>query len=507
MKQAVLSLMFLLGLPAVMSGQRTDTLKADHVYGGGAGMYEASVRADAAPADTIDFGKVYEDDVWTIPFYPGGEHAMHKFVYENLHMPKDAWADTTYYRGIVIVEVVITKGGKACFIRPVSRIHPSLCREVERVVNKMPLWRPATRMNENVNCRLRLVLHAYNTSMGRPYEAWRTTRQLNKMLRRKKTVGAADLDTIIGKVKEVRDYTKHDYVLNVTMARALLMRGDTAEALSIMEQSSRAGFVGVRALYKRLQEKKKKKYRLTDTGDIVEDALNMFRKAEQDEPYHVESYRKAADELLYSRVMAALMYAGACDSTGFASSCDSLVNAYLYVSSKGMIHGGDVGNDPYYRRERERVLGDMLGGEARNAVRRRVSVSKNVDVGSTVGNIDDAIRQGVVDDASTVQSNRRYHSLKDEFAQRYSVRASRRYRRLVEHVLKLRSRPLDKVAEELRPVLWLACPASDGGSPKAVKKSLSDFKRQRRHSYLYKRLKSIEENLGYSVMLNLLIGE
>lgn len=497
MKRCVLMLLLSLYSIVGIHGQAQDTLRMGRVYGAQDGVlrrFGVPLDNSAVPADTIDFGTVYENDVWSPPFFPGGEEGMQEFVRKNINMPKEAWSDSTWDRSFTVVEIVVTKGGRACYIRPVLKMPPSMASEVERVVNIMPLWRPATRGGENVNCRLRVNLVVYNTSTGQPYEVGRLKSWLRKRLERGDVMCKADLDTIISRIENVRFYTRFDRVLNAYLARALFMRGDTAKAIKIMEDCS--GMGEVKALYEWITSKRK--HRLTDTGNFFDDTFNMFQTLVESNPYSGDFNRKVADRMLYSRIMTALLHAGSGDRQGFVSSCDSLMSALQYVSSRGMIRGDDLTGDPYYRRERERKFGDMLEGEAHNAARRRVSVAKDIDTGGTAANIGSAISKGVVDDAGTVQSNNSFHNLKGEFEQRYSVRASRRYKKLVGGVLDLLNRPVDEVVRELRPVLWLA-PLS-GGNADAVGSASAkkEFKRQCRHSYLLKELKRIERKIDSS---------
>ena len=74
-----------------------------------------------------------------MPEYPGGIDALKKFMLKNLRQPDDLQPGEKI---IVKAFFVVTKDGKIDQVKIISAGRNDLDKEVERVINKMPLWKP-----------------------------------------------------------------------------------------------------------------------------------------------------------------------------------------------------------------------------------------------------------------------------------------------------------------------------------------------------------------------------
>ncbi len=85
-----------------------------------------------------------EEEIFVVveqmPGYPGGQEALHRFLAENIRYPKDAREDGIH--GTVYVTFVIGTDGRISNIRILRGLSASTDREVIRVLNLMPAWKP-----------------------------------------------------------------------------------------------------------------------------------------------------------------------------------------------------------------------------------------------------------------------------------------------------------------------------------------------------------------------------
>jgi protein TonB len=81
-----------------------------------------------------------------MPEYPGGLDALKKFMLRNLKQPDDLQPDE---KVIVMASFVVNKNGRIEQVKIVNSGRPDLDKEVQRVINKMPLWKPGMQ-NGNV---------------------------------------------------------------------------------------------------------------------------------------------------------------------------------------------------------------------------------------------------------------------------------------------------------------------------------------------------------------------
>ena len=74
-----------------------------------------------------------------MPEYPGGLDALRKFMLRNLRQPEDLEAGEKI---IVAASFVVNKNGQIEQVKIINAGRNDLNKEVQRVINKMPLWKP-----------------------------------------------------------------------------------------------------------------------------------------------------------------------------------------------------------------------------------------------------------------------------------------------------------------------------------------------------------------------------
>lgn len=97
-----------------------------------------------------------EDDVFTVvetmPEFPGGPKAFHKYLAENVRYPQ--CYDTGEPVGRVIVQFVVEKDGRITNAEVVRALDKGACdQEALRVVNSMPNWNPGKQSGKPVSVR------------------------------------------------------------------------------------------------------------------------------------------------------------------------------------------------------------------------------------------------------------------------------------------------------------------------------------------------------------------
>ena len=83
-----------------------------------------------------------------MPEFPGGTNALIKFILRNIHQPDDLQADEKIK---VIASFVVSKTGSIESIKIISSGRTDLDKEVIRVINKMPLWKPGFQNGRKVD--------------------------------------------------------------------------------------------------------------------------------------------------------------------------------------------------------------------------------------------------------------------------------------------------------------------------------------------------------------------
>ncbi|MEP6683457.1 MAG: energy transducer TonB [Parafilimonas sp.] len=74
-----------------------------------------------------------------MPEYPGGIEALRKFMLRNLNQPNDLQPGEKI---IVMASFVVNKNGQIEQVKIINSGRPDLNKEVQRVINKMPVWEP-----------------------------------------------------------------------------------------------------------------------------------------------------------------------------------------------------------------------------------------------------------------------------------------------------------------------------------------------------------------------------
>ena len=83
-----------------------------------------------------------------MPAFPGGVNALVKFILKNIHQPDDLQAGESIK---VIASFVVSKTGGIENIKIISSGRPDLDKEVTRIINKMPLWKPGLQNGKPVS--------------------------------------------------------------------------------------------------------------------------------------------------------------------------------------------------------------------------------------------------------------------------------------------------------------------------------------------------------------------
>jgi protein TonB len=82
-----------------------------------------------------------------MPAYPGGLDALRKFMLKNLKQPDDLQPGE---KVIVMASFVVNKNGGIEQVKIINSGRPDLDKEVQRVINEMPLWKPGIQNGSTV---------------------------------------------------------------------------------------------------------------------------------------------------------------------------------------------------------------------------------------------------------------------------------------------------------------------------------------------------------------------
>ncbi len=99
-------------------------------------------------------GTVWEEPDERMPEFPGGNQAMAEWVGRHLKYPKKAPARCM--DGKVYVSFVVETDGTITEVKTLKSPHPDMTVEAEKVIRKMPKWKPSTR--NGVPVRMKWVL-------------------------------------------------------------------------------------------------------------------------------------------------------------------------------------------------------------------------------------------------------------------------------------------------------------------------------------------------------------
>jgi len=119
---------------------------------GGVDVIQAPVTANASPGSSAVQPEIIKVDevlktAAIMPQYPGGIEALKKFMLKNLRQPGDLQEGEKI---IVMATFVVNKNGEIENVKIVNDGRDDLNKEVMRVINKMPLWKPGMQNGKTV---------------------------------------------------------------------------------------------------------------------------------------------------------------------------------------------------------------------------------------------------------------------------------------------------------------------------------------------------------------------
>lgn len=104
-----------------------------------------------AQADTTKKKKSWDCIPETMPYFPGGQELLLKYLAVNIKYP--ASAVKVKKQGRVIVTFIVQKDGSVTHAKIAKSIDPELDAEALRVVRGMPKWIPGTQLGKPVNVK------------------------------------------------------------------------------------------------------------------------------------------------------------------------------------------------------------------------------------------------------------------------------------------------------------------------------------------------------------------
>ena len=104
--------------------------------------------------DTTKKKKTWDCMPETMPYFPGGQELMQKYLADNIKYP--ASAVKTKKQGRVIVTFIVQKDGSITHAKIVRSIDSELDAEALRVVKGMPKWTPGTQFGKPVSVKYTL---------------------------------------------------------------------------------------------------------------------------------------------------------------------------------------------------------------------------------------------------------------------------------------------------------------------------------------------------------------
>jgi len=104
---------------------------------------------DKEPYDYVEF----------MPEFKGGMDSLISYIQANLHYPK--WEQSNKIEGQVFAQFIVTKTGKIQDAKIIRSVKGSvnLDKEVLRVINEMPVWKPGSQYGVNYDVRFTLPLN------------------------------------------------------------------------------------------------------------------------------------------------------------------------------------------------------------------------------------------------------------------------------------------------------------------------------------------------------------
>ncbi len=123
-------------------------------------MVETSYQPNTAKGDNqpIANSKVYTT-VDIMPEFPGGQSALHQYIYQNLRYPTIAYINSL--EGTVYIDFVIDAYGNIVSTKastPTEENDGGLTTEALRIVNSMPRWKPGIHSGAEVSVKLTIPI-------------------------------------------------------------------------------------------------------------------------------------------------------------------------------------------------------------------------------------------------------------------------------------------------------------------------------------------------------------
>lgn len=87
-----------------------------------------------------------------MPEFPGGKDAMFQYIFDNIR-----FSDADREKGIdglVVVNFIVDEEGEISNIKVLKSVSPSLDKEAQRVINKMPKWKPGKHQGKIVKVEM-----------------------------------------------------------------------------------------------------------------------------------------------------------------------------------------------------------------------------------------------------------------------------------------------------------------------------------------------------------------
>ncbi len=160
LKKLLLPLFFLLFTTGTSFAQYDYLLEFEHLYP------DCVDNEGNAPV----FGGTYPDP-WPkeliLPEFPGGgEVQFTRFIYSNTEYPDVMETDSLRMKGIVYVEIVIDRCGRATKQKILQSVHPDYDAEALRIMQNLPVFKPG--VLNGVRVRVALIVPVYFTRNNLP---------------------------------------------------------------------------------------------------------------------------------------------------------------------------------------------------------------------------------------------------------------------------------------------------------------------------------------------------
>lgn len=104
--------------------------------------------------------EVAEEQIFLVvedtPEFPGGEAQIFKYLSDNIEYP--TMERDNGIQGLVVVSFVVEKDGSITNVKVLKGVTPNINAEAERVVKKMPRWKPGRQRGKPVRVAINLPI-------------------------------------------------------------------------------------------------------------------------------------------------------------------------------------------------------------------------------------------------------------------------------------------------------------------------------------------------------------